>query len=815
MDNSYFFKQVEEYLDGFVASLQARTVTPLNNDWRFSTGEMQAMACDFDDSGWRLLNLPHDFSMEGGFSNQFPSSGSGGWVQTGVVWYRKHFYLPQSNDGGKLFILFDGVSMNSSVWINGHFLGNRPSGFTPFWYDISPYVVTDEAGKNVIAVKADTTLQPYSRFYHGTGIYRPVSLIATDALHIDLWGVTAVTESISESQAMITVKTDVRVGAFPETKWYGFGAEPQQNASMECMLETTILDCNGRTIAQTVEAISILNFESHTIRQTLTVAEPKFWSVGTPSMYRIQSRLFAGDVVIDDVLTPLGIRQISWDAPAGFAINGVSTKLKGVCLHQDSAPWGGAVPVKTWVRKLLTLKAMGCNAVRTSHHPFPAEFYHCCDYLGMLVMDEAFDEWQKGWDRDFSEQPYGKNTYGYYQYFAQWHDADLRAMIRQDRNHPSVIMWSIGNEIPELYYSEGESIVKELMRICREEDMSRPITVCAEGQYRMTLQHSIMEHLDIKGLNYVNTRNPGYYEGFHAEHPDWVMLGTETFFDPGHIPAIGNHFYVAGQFLWVGYDYLGEAFDFKETVDHTTGAKRLQHGWVGMIDVLDTPRAEYYYRQSLWAEEPVVHMAVKTDEWVQEKWNQIRAESSWNWDSGDTKTIYCFTNCEEAELLLNGVSLGRRKKDLNDPLPLICEIQYSPGILELIGYREGKRACSHTLETVGEVYDLALSCDDMLLQADGQDTAQVVVSVVDREGRVVPGAVHRISIAVSGAGVLAYTVNGDMNDAEGYCSPSCLTVNGRCMAIIRTGLLPGAITLTAQAEGLAQAAIEIITERKH
>lgn len=416
----------------------------------------------------------------------------------------------------------------------------------------------------------------------------------------------------------------------------------------------------------------------------------------------------------------------------------------------------------------------------------------------------------RGWDRDFTEQPYGKNGYGYSLYFSQWHDADMRAMLRRDRNHPSIVMWSIGNEIPELYYAESVEIVRNLVRICKEEDFSRPVTIGAEGQYRLPLYEGFMELLDIAGYNYVNLRHPAnYYEDIHAAHPDWVMLGTETFYDPGHIPAVDGHPYVTGQFLWVGYDYLGEAYDPTETYDSATGAKRLHHGSTAMVDVLDTPKAEYWYRQSLWAEKPVAHMAVKTKEWVREWWNQIQAASHWNWAEGETKTIYCFTNCGEAELVLNGVSLGRRSKDLKDPMPLEWEVGYQPGSIELIGYVNGHPACSHRLETTGKPSRLALASDCLSLNADGMDAAHVEIAVVDDGGRVVPGAANRVYAHISGTGNLLSVFNGDMSDAEGYRNDNCLAVDGRCMAVVQAGRHAGVLRLEVTADGLEPATLDI------
>ena len=809
MDYTGDFARTQSYLDGLTSPLKHRHVCKLTDDWRFFAGACQAETADFDDTSWPLVQIPHDWSIEGEFSNRHPSSGSGGWVQTGIVWYRKSFDVPDASIGRKFSVLFDGVSMNSKVWINGHFLGNHAYGFTPFMYDLTPWI---KPGGNVLAVSADTSLQPYSRFYHGTGIFRQVQLISTHALHIEQWGVTVKTRSIDQSRAILDLSTQIRVAAFADTVWHGFGHDPQKVDAKACILKSTIIDPSGRIVHETSQALTIAPYTQHTLTATISLEHPLCWSIDTPDLYQVRSELLLEGAVVDDQITPFGVRTIHWSADLGLLLNQKPVKLNGVCLHQDSGAWGGAVPAKVWIRKILTLKEMGCNAIRTSHHPFPTEFYHCCDRLGMLVMDEAFDEWKRGWERDFVEQPYGKNEYGYSLYFDQWHDADIRAMIRRDRNHPSVIMWSIGNEIPELYYPESVAITRKLAAICKEEDDTRPVTIGAEGQYRLPLQDDAMAQLDIPGYNYVNQKHDCYYQDIHLAHPEWTLVGTETFFDPEHVPAVKNQTSVIGQFLWVGYDYLGEAYDKTESVDPQTGTRRLMHGSTGMVDVLDAPRAEFFFRQSLWSDKPVVHLAVKTDEWVRAWWNQIKAVSHWNWQPGETKSIYCFTNCESIELILNDRSLGRREKDLDDPMPIVWDVPYEPGKIMLIGSNRGEVVCTHELETTGAASKLLLTCDSPSLVADGSDTAQVDIVAVDSQGRMVRNIDAAVNVTWSGAGQLLGLVSGDMHDAESYRGQQGVMRNGHCMANIRAGKTAGQAVLTVRVEGLptAELAVEIV-----
>jgi beta-galactosidase len=586
-----------------------------------------------------------------------------------------------------------------------------------------------------------------------------------------------------------------------------------------CKLVTSIIDSEGNIVAETEDPASMPNFSRHEFKQLLKVVEPQLWTPENPNMYHIHSKLFIDETLVDDMLTPLGIRTISFDSTNGFSLNDETVKLKGVCLHQDSGIYGGAVPVQEWVRKLLKLKTAGCNAIRTSHHPFPTEFYHVCDYLGFMVMDEAFDEWQMGWDRGLVDGPYGKYIYGYYLHFEQWHETDLRAMLRRDRNHPSVIMWSIGNEIPELYFDEGIDIVKKLVSICKEEDTTRPVTVCAEGNHLLRIREGIMDQVDVAGYNYVSSREgKAMYSRFHEEHPEWVLLGSETEFEPGHWKTIMDNPYVIGQFLWSGYDYLGEGadifgedanlgntFDISVLAAEKRGSDKrvIRHGWAfGVLDIVGTPKGEYYYRKSVWNDEPAVYLAVKSDLSDKKPYQYFLSHLHWNWNTGDMKTIYCFTNCEKVELYLNDELIGIREVERNYPFALEWDIEYAPGTLKAIGYNNNIKVCENELDTAGKPARIMLECDTDILSVDAVDYANITISIVDENGTLVPNASNRLTARITGCGSLFGIFSADMTSNESYRAESCHAFRGKCMAVVKSSQETGTIEVVVEGEGL-------------
>ncbi|MBP3962539.1 glycoside hydrolase family 2 TIM barrel-domain containing protein [Paenibacillus lignilyticus] len=803
------------YVERMLEGTDYRSIASLEENWRFHAGDAPgAQAAGYDDSAWRIVQLPHDDSAESDFDAAYPANG---YVRSGVLWYRLPFVSPHRHSGGKRYLMLDGAAMNAEVWVNGRCLGTHPYAYTPFWHDLTPHL-RPAGEENVLAVKVDASLQPFGRSYQGNGLFRRVQLIVAAPLHIDVWGVVARTESIDSEGALISVATNISVGRYPETKWNAFvwqgkGMADNNEISKNCRLRTTILDSEGCEVAVAEAETIVPQFGKHRFEQRLRVLEPDLWSPDQPNLYRVRSVLFVEDEPADDVLTPLGIRTLSFTAE-GFELNGIETIIKGVCLHQDAAIFGGAVQTRTWASRLAMLKEAGCNAVRTSHHPFQAEFYHACDFLGMMVMDEAFDEWRLGWERGYSDSPYGKNTYGYSLYFDQWYETDLRAMIKRDRNHPSVVMWSVGNEIPDLYFDEGIPILRRLVEICKEEDDTRPVTVCAEGNHLLNLREGIMDLVDVPGYNYIASREgDAYYERIHAERPDLALLGSETEFEPEHWKRIMQHRYVIGQFLWVGIDYLGEGADVlgeDSALGNTFDISALaggRRGWAfGLIDSVGTARGEYHYRRSIWSEEPFVRLAVKQPvPAAGEALAYMNSQFHWNWNEGERKTVYAFTNCAEAELFLNGRSLGVLAKDTEGYRAIELDVDYVPGTLVAVGLSEGQRVCEDQLVTAGGAVRLKLSCDAERLTADGRDFAELRILVVDEDGHLVPDAAHSISVTVQGSGSLLGVYSADATSSESYRSASCRAYRGIAAAVVRAGRDPGTIAIEASAPGLAAA----------
>ncbi len=484
---------------------QNRNRLLMDFNWKFQLGEINdAQDVSFNDAGWHTINLPHDWSIEGEFSKDAPAGGNGGYLPTGIGWYRKHFEVSKDDLNKIIWIEFDGVYMNSDVWINGHHLGLHPYGYTSFYYNLTPYL---KEGGNIVAVKVDNSLQPNSRWYTGSGIYRNVWLVKIDPLHIAHWGVYATTPAVSKESAVVKVATKIENNFDKEKKG---------------ILHSVIVGENGNKISETETSFTVKPGQSVELNQKLNVKSPSLWSVGSPSLYHLNQTIFEGKNIVDDLTTKIGIRKIEYDVNKGFLLNDEHIKMNGVCLHHDGGCVGAAVPLAVWKYRLEKLKEMGCNAIRTSHNPPAPEFLELCDEMGFLVMDESYDEWK-----------IGKRKYGYHIYFDEWGRKDLTSMLERDRNHPSIVLWSVGNEIPDQKTDEGVKTLHTLVEICHEVDPTRPVTsacdnIAADGS---ATKLAFLEGLDIVGYNYVDRwheRRELYYSIDRHDHPDWKMIGTES-----------------------------------------------------------------------------------------------------------------------------------------------------------------------------------------------------------------------------------------------------------------------------------------------
>jgi beta-galactosidase len=763
--------------------------------WRFTLGDPQgAEAPKFDDRQWRKLDLPHDWSIEGTPDQNAPAGGRGGYFPTGIGWYRKAFRMPAAGGGRQAWLEFDGVYMNSDVWINGFHLGHRPYGYSSFSYDVTAHLVS---GVNVVAVRVDNSHQPSSRWYTGSGIYRHTWLTLVTPVHVARWGVYLTTPVADSSHAAVTVLTRVE----------NAGAAHRET------LRSAILDAGGQAVAHAETTFTLAGSGSQDIGQEIDVVAPKLWSVESPTLYTLRSEVVQDGKSVDVTNTSFGVRTIAYTADHGFLLNGKPVKMRGVNLHHDGGAVGAAVPERIWEYRLGLLKAMGVNAIRTSHNPPAPEFLDLCDRMGFLVMAEAFDEWT-----------FGKVPEGYHKYFADWGAKDLTDFIHRDRNHPSIVLWSAGNEIGEQSVPDGVQVLRSLVDIFHHEDPTRPVTtgndqIVADGHPALL---AFLEAEDIVGYNYVDRwheRRELFAEPDRHDHPDWKMVGTEsgTIFESfderyalgtdssvvranytsGMIQAerlwkwITLHDYFSGNFMWTGVDYLGEAaWPFKGFPS-------------GTLDITGHPKDSYYLYQSLWTEQPVLHLF-----------------PHWNWPGreGQVIPVLVYTNCNTVELFLNGKSLGEKRKEFpaqgtsggwnSYALPVVAattsdlhfewDVAYQPGVLRAVGKdRSGKVACQDQVRTAGAGTAIRLTADrDTVTTASG-DVALVRYEILDSAGTVVPSGDNAVHVTVTGGTLLALD-NADMRYHGRYQVDSLAALNGRGLAIIRpAGAEPLSVVATA------------------
>ena len=754
-----------------------RQKVKFNNDWKFQLGDQKEFSKPgFDDNSWRNLSLPHDWSIEGAFDES--TGGTNGYLPCGIGWYRKTFTIPTSMKDKDLVIEFDGVYMNSDVWINGVFLGHYPYGYSTFQYDLTEFLKTGENAVNVISVRVDNSLQPSTRWYNGSGIYRNVWLLATNYAHFHNYkGVYITTPEVSKDKALVNVNYEMAVNFFSledKAEWQKDIWNPKTKTKT-CILRSTILDKKGNVIAKTETTHELTNFDnSFKFSHQIKVDNPKLWSANSPDMYYLKSEIECEGKVLDDQLTPFGIRKLEYIAGKGMFVNGKSEKIKGVCLHQDGGSFGEAVPVQVWHYRLQKLKTMGCNAIRTSHCPFDPEFYNLCDTMGFYILDEAFDEWTRGFPWNFTENNRGKAFYGYHLYFNQWHYTDLKAMIWRDRNHPSVVMYSIGNEIPDQMNPHGAELAKELVDICHAEDPTRPVTSACDKS-SIANQNGFMDALDISGYNYIDRDHKDkMYQPEYAKRPGKLCLGTETYYTTRNFLGYRDFDYVIGEFLWVGFDYLGES------------GKYPRRGWdAGIIDIAGNERPEYYLRKSYWCKEPVVCIAVKTSDKPETEWYPRICESSWNFNSNDSLPVYVYTNCDEIELVLNNKSLGREKVD-KDLYYALWNVKYVPGIIKAIGYRNNKKVSEYILETAGKPVRIMVKPTKMTLEANGEDLAILEVSILDTRGVLVQNDDQKITVNVSGEAKLTGIDSGDLYYTGLFKTNKRKTYYGKLLVAIKS-----------------------------
>ncbi|HET9278093.1 MAG TPA: glycoside hydrolase family 2 TIM barrel-domain containing protein, partial [Flavitalea sp.] len=664
------------------------------DNWKFYKGDVfNGESVKLDDSKWQSVDLPHDWSIEGPFSQQW-ASGTG-FLPGGLGWYRKTFNVDYTTSGKKVFIYFDGVYKNSEVWLNGQFLGKRPNGYIPFQYELTPHLVK---GQNVLAVKVDHSKFADSRWYPGSGIYRNVYLITKGPVYIDLWGTRFVTPLISKQKASADVTVSVN-NTLPD----------RAIVSVESTLTK-----DATVVATAKKNISVAGSSTGDATLSFNVSRPVLWSVEQPNLYTLTTTIYHEGKKLDEYREKVGFRSIRFDAGNGFYLNGENTKLKGVCIHHDAGALGAAVPKEVWQRRLIKLKDVGCNAIRMSHYPHQDYLYELCDELGFLVQDEAFDEWEVGknkWIEGWNVGTPGKD--GYSEHFKEWAERDVRDMVLRNKNHPSIIMWSIGNEIdypndpyshevlntgrnPQIYgkgylpdhppASRLGEISKQLVAIAKTADTTRPITAALAGVV-MSNMTDYPENLDIVGYNYQEYR----YSDDHKNYPQRIIYGSENSRSPEVWKAVDTSKRIFGQFLWTGFDFMGEA-----------GRWPVRSSGAGLLDLAGFPKTDFYIRQTLWTKSAVMYVTASRLTSGQQLRGQRVARPSWNWNIGDTIRVNVVTNTEEAELLLNGRSLGKKIKSDTTARGLFWVVNYEPGDLVVKGFTKGKEVSTYKLTTSGE-----------------------------------------------------------------------------------------------------------------
>lgn len=740
----------------------SRVVKSFNNDWKFIQEEVEgAEALKFNDKNWQVLNVPHDWSLESEFNQDNLSARGGAYVTTGIGWYRKEFQLPKSAEGRRVWINFGALMANSDVYINGHHLGHRPYGYVEINYELTDYI---NFGKtNVISVRLDNSKQPSSRWYTGGGIYRKVNLIIKEDVFVEHNGVFVTTPKVQDNVATVNIKNDVVNG----------------NVASEIILKSIIVDANGNVVAEKSTSKQIKANEKVTIEQELEVNSPELWSLKTPVLYTNNTELWVGDVLKDNFSTNFGIRTFEFDSRKGFILNGEYIRLKGACLHQDGGALGSAVPSAIWEDRLLKLKSIGINAIRTSHHPFAPEFFELCDKLGFFVMNESFDTWRAT----------KKNAdFGYQQYFDEWWKEDTRAMVLADRNHPSIFITSVGNEIRDnLNNEKGFETYKMQRDFIHSLDGTRPVTMALfRPNEAMVYSNGFAEMMDVVGQNYREAELAVASE----KNPHWKVTGTENGHSRQSYLVWRDNPSIAGHFLWTGYDYLGEA-DWPE----------ISHDF-GLFDRAGFTKPRTYERMSWWSDEPMVHIFRREHHLGQgglvDDWTPT------DFDTYDEASLEIYSNCDEVELFHNDISLGNKKR-AKDHSPFFFRLNFKPGTIKAVGKIDGKVVASHEMKTAESPAKITLSPSKSILTNNWDDVSVVTIQLVDKEGVYSPNIERLLTFSIVGNGEIVAVDNGALDSHESFLGNQRRTHRGQAIVVVRATADGGNFTLNVEGAGLENA----------
>jgi beta-galactosidase len=769
-------------------------------NWRFHLGGAQgAENPAFDDSQWRKIDLPHDWSIEdlpgtnSPFSINAISQVSGGFTTGGTGWYRKSFTVPDDLKDKRFKILFEGVYMNAEVWLNGRYLGNHPYGYSSFWFDITDSLKFD--GDNVLCVKLKNEGEN-SRWYSGSGIYRHVWLQVVSSVHTATWGTFITIQQESEKEALVNIKTTI-INESKETR--------------KIKLVTKIFDTSSQQISQ-VETIQTVEPENNgVLDQEVKLNNPALWSTDAPELYRAVSEIYENETLIDQTNTSFGIRSISYNAETGFSLNSKPIKLKGGCVHHDNGPLGSKAFDRAEERRVELLKASGFNAIRCSHNPPSPAFLDACDRLGMLVIDEAFDMW--------NEQ---KNPNDYHLWFHNWWKKDIENMVLRDRNHPSVVMWSIGNEIPNRQKPEVVQTAKMLADFIRNIDPTRPITSAVNDLNPD--KDPYFATLDIGGYNYASGgdhNQAGIYAQDHIRVPERIMVGTESF----PLEAFGSwmdvvdHPYVIGDFVWTAFDYIGEASIGWRGYWQKQDFFPWNLAYCGDIDICGWKRPQSYYRDALWKEnqlsiwvtppEPSFEPNPERQDWS--KWHWLDAVDDWNWKGSEGKTmeVSVYSSCEQVELFLNCKSLGKKPTNRTTKFIAVWQVPYQPGTLKAVGFTKKKQVIVSELKTAGEPVNIKFSADRTQIKADGQDLSYITIELTDANGIRNPKSEKLVRFEIEGPGTIVGVGNANPISLESCLLPERKAWKGKCLVIVKSEIEKGTITLKASSPGLNPVSIEI------
>jgi beta-galactosidase len=774
--------------------------------WLFYRGDARgAELANFNDEEWRKLDLPHDWSIEdvpvsednqsiGPFSKKSPGTFNTGYFMSGTGWYRKHFRLTKQEGLMQVAISFDGVFMNSEVWINGHYLGLHPNGYTPFYYDLKEYL--QPAGEeNILSVKV-TNKGDNCRWYTGSGIYRHVYLHVTNAVHVARWGVYITNPKVSESQASIVLAISVR---------------NITDKSATVIVRNKFFSPQGKDISET-ESQAVLEARSEkNVEQSAVVNSPMLWSDLSPSLYSAHTEIWKDGKLLDQTDTKFGIRSLVFDAEKGFLLNGKPTKLRGGCIHHDNGILGSVTFDRTEQRKLEILKANGFNAIRTSHNPPSKTLLDACDRLGMMVIDEAFDVWREP-----------KVPDDFHLFFQEWWKKDLTAMIMRDRNHPSVIIWSVGNEIPEKdpkwFFSMADSLAKET----KELDKTRPVTqaICCHSAYSRTNTQNIYSIFEVQGYNYERSN----YEMDKKEYPNRIIVGTETFPKEAYENELQSktHPWVIGDFVWTAFDYFGEngigaAYILKkgDKAPAELATWPWFNSWCGDIDICGFKKPQSYFRNVVWdlsKLEMMVHQPIPSDSFeLVRRWSWPNELPHWTWPGAEGKklTVDVYTTYKEVRLEINGAPIATKKLEERGKPVISFEVPYSPGRLKAIAIENGREIAFKEYITAGNPVRLRLTADRTAISSNINDLAYIKVEMVDKDGVVVPVSGTSIRFSIEGSGELAAAGNGNPIDMRSFRNHKATTFNGKCLAVVRPNGRKGIVKLKAEADWLESSMLEI------